>query len=208
MLRPLTTEFKVLGSGFKTLKDIQKSYDKLKDSFKKENLSGTFKNAGASFDKFVSKIKNGTVRIGSSFMTMRTRAETALNRMNKSGNSLVGTLTKVAGLIGGGVLVRNAFQGATTLEMQRTAIASMRGQARADELMRYGVNFANITPYQTSEVLDAIKKLELRGLDPTKYLEGIGNMSAMLGKPLDQAVEAMLDAVTGEFERLMFSLAA
>lgn len=207
MLRPLTTEFKVLGNGFKTLKDIQKSYENLRNSFKKNGLNQVFKSAGTGFQNMVTKIKSGAVRVGSAFMTMRSRAETALNRMNKSGNGLIGTLTKVAGLVGGGMLIKNAFEGATTLEMQRTAIASMRGQARADELMKYGVNFANITPYQTSEVLDAVKKLELRGLDPTKYLEGIGNMSAMLGKPLDQAVEAMLDAVTGEFERLTISLA-
>lgn len=204
MLKPLTTEFRVLGSGFKTLKDIQRSYEELRNAIKQGNneTKNIFKGAGAGFGKLVSKIKSGTTKIGNSFMTLRTRAETALNRINKSGNSLTGTLTRIAGLIGGGMLIRNAFEGATTLEMQRSAIASMRGQERADELMKFGINFANVTPYQTSEVLDAIKTLEIRGLDPTQYLEGIGNMSAMLGKPLEQGVEAILDAVTGEFERL------
>lgn len=204
MLKPLTTEFKVLGNGFKTLKDIQKSYEELRNSIRQGNTEtkNMFKGAGVSFGNFVSKIKSGTSRIGNSFVTLRTRAETELNRINKSGNSLTGTLTKIAGLVGGGMLIKNAFEGATTLEMQRNAIVAMKGQARADELMKFGVNFANITPYQTSEVLDAIKTLEIRGLDPTQYLEGIGNMSAMLGKPLEQGVEAILDAVTGEFERL------
>lgn len=203
MLRPLVTEFKVIGNGFKTLKEIQKSYEDLKNSFKKnQGLTGVFKSASNGFNTMVSKIKSGTVRVGSAFINMRTRAETALNRMNKSGGGLLGTLTKVAGIVGGGMLIKNAFEGATTLEMQRTAIASMRGEQRASELMKFGVNFANVTPYQTSEVLDAVKTLEIRGLDPTKYLQGIGDMSAMLGKPLEQGVEAILDAMTGEFERL------
>lgn len=202
MLRPLVTEFKVIGNGFKTLKEIQKSYENLKNSFKKKIKNDFFSSIGSSFDKVLAKVKNGTVRVGNAFMNMRTRAETALNRINKSGSGLQGTLTKVAGIVGGGMLIKNAFQGAAELEMQRTAIASMRGEQRASELMKFGVNFANITPYQTNEVLDAVKTLEIRGLDPTKYLDGIGNMSAMLGKPLEQGVEAILDAVTGEFERL------
>ena len=202
MLRPLVTEFKVVGSGFKTLKEIQKSYEDLKKSFKRNDTKGLFSSMGTGFNTILTKVKNGTVRIGNAFMNMRSRAETALARVNKSGNSLLGTLTKVAGIVGGGMLVKNAFSGATTLEMQRTAIASMRGEQRASELMKFGVNFANVTPYQTNEVLDAVKTLEIRGLDPTKYLQGIGDMSAMLGKPLEQGVEAILDAMTGEFERL------
>lgn len=204
MLKPLTTEFIVLGNGFKALKDIQKSYDHLRNAIRQGNneTKNMFKGVGVSFGNFVSKIKSGTSRIGNSFVKLRTRAEIELNRINKSGNTLTGTLTRIAGLVGGGLLIKNAFEGATNLEMQRNAIAAMKGQARADELMKFGIDFANVTPYQTNEVLNAIKTLEIRGLDPTKYLEGIGNMSAMLGKPLEQGVEAILDAVTGEFERL------
>lgn len=204
MLKPLTTEFKILGNGFETLKSIQKAYDNLKNSLKngEKGLSGKFPKFSEGFNGLVTKIRSGTRRIGNSFATMRARAEDALNRINKRGSILSLTLGKVAALIGGGIAIRNAFNGATELEMTRTAISSMRGEKRAGELMDFGVNFANVTPYQTREVLDAVKKLELRGLDPTKYLESIGDMSAMLGKPLDQAVEAILDAVTGEFERL------
>lgn len=204
MLKPLTTEFKILGSGFETLKSIKKSYEDLRKSFKsgEKDIHNTFSKMSQGFQQFTSKIKNGTTRIGNGFVTMRARAEDALKRINNRGSKLASTLRKIGALIGGGIVINKAFTGATELEMTRTAIASMRGEDRADELMKFGVNFANITPYQTNEVLDAVKKLEVRGLDPTKYLEGIGDMSAMLGKPLDQGIEAILDAVTGEFERL------
>lgn len=200
MLKPLTTEFKVLGSGFETLKAIKKSYEDLKKSFRsgeKELPNGLKKVVSV-----LGKIKNGTVRVGNAFKTMGARSAEALTKLNKQGGLLSSTLSKIVALTGGGMLLNNAFKGATSLEMTRTAISSMRGETRANELMNFGVNFANVTPYQTNEVLDAVKKLEVRGLDPTKYLQGIGDMSAMLGKPLDQAVEAILDAVTGEFERL------
>lgn len=204
MLRPLTTEFKVLGDGFKTLKEIQKSYENLRKSFKTgtKETDNAFNKMAASFGRLFSKIKNGTVKIGTGFKTMAARSDEALTRINKKSSTLMSTLGRIAAILGGGMLVKNAFSGATSLEMTRTAISSMRGERRANELMNFGVNFANVTPYQTNEVLDAVKKLEIRGLDPTKYLKSIGDMSAMLGKPLDQAVEAILDAVTGEFERL------
>lgn len=200
MLRPLTTEFKVLGSGFETLKNIKKSYEDLKKSFK----SGE-KELPKGFSKITNglgKIKNGTVKVGNAFKVMAARTDASLSKINKKGNNLMSTFKKLTAVIGGGILIKNAFSGAAQLEMTRTAISSMRGEKRAEELMNFGVNFANITPYKTDEVLDAVKKLEIRGLDPTKNLESIGDMAAMLGKPLDQAVEAILDAATGEFERL------
>lgn len=200
MLKPLTTEFKILGNGFETLKAIKKSYEDLKKSFRsgEKELSNGLKKVVS----VLGKIKNGTVRVGNAFKTMGARSAEALTKLNKQGGLLSSTLSKIVALTGGGMLLNSAFKGATSLEMTRTAISSMRGETRANELMNFGVNFANVTPYQTNEVLDAVKKLEVRGLDPTKYLQGIGDMSAMLGKPLDQAVEAILDAVTGEFERL------
>lgn len=206
MLKPLVTSFSVIGGGLKALKEIKKNYENLRNNFKK----------GEKNNRFFTAIKNGANLVKESFIKMSkgfqiisaksnafaTNLETKLFGINKKSNTLLGTFGKIAGLLGGGFAVKTAFEGATETEMNRTAIMAMRGEKRADELMSFGINFANTTPFQTGEVLEAIKKLEIRGLDPTEWLRGVGDMSAMLGKSLDQGVEAVLDAVTGEFERL------
>ncbi len=205
MLKPLTTTFSVVGNGFNSLKQIKKSYDNLKKNFKNGNadIGKSFKNLGNNFlGGFVGKIKNGAVKVGNAFKVMSARSEGALDKLRNKGNSLLGTFGKITALLGGGFAVKTAFDGATATEMNRTAIMSMSGEKRADELMGFGINFANTTPFQTSEVLEGIKKLEIRGLKPEEWLRGVGDMSAMLGKSLDQGIEAVLDAVTGEFERL------
>lgn len=205
MLKPLTTTFSVVGNGFNSLKQIKKSYDNLKKNFKNGNadIGKSFKNLGNNFlNGVVNKIKNGAVKVGNAFKVMSARSEGALDKLRNKGNSLLGTFGKITALLGGGFAVKTAFDGATATEMNRTAIMSMSGEKRADELMGFGINFANTTPFQTSEVLEGIKKLEIRGLKPEEWLRGVGDMSAMLGKSLDQGIEAVLDAVTGEFERL------
>lgn len=204
MLKPLVTTFSVMGGGLKALKDIKKHYDDLKKKFKTGNkeMSNSFGKIGTAFSNFLSKLKSGSVKVGNAFKIMGARSEDILNKLNNKGNTLRSTFGKLVALLGGGFAIKEAYEGATTLEMNRTAIKSMSGEERANQLMDFGVQFANKTPFETLEVLDSIKKLEVRGLDPTKWITGIGDMSAMLGKSLDQGVEALLDAVTGEFERL------
>ncbi|MBL3582630.1 tape measure protein [Oleidesulfovibrio alaskensis] len=63
--------------------------------------------------------------------------------------------------------------------------------------------FAAKTPYDLAGVTDAFVKLRSYGLDPTKgLLTTLGDTASSMGKPLQQAVEAIADAVTGENERL------
>lgn len=63
--------------------------------------------------------------------------------------------------------------------------------------------FATETPYSVSQVTDAYIKLKNYGLDSSeKSLRSFGNTASALGKPLNQMVEAVADAGTGQFERL------
>jgi len=63
--------------------------------------------------------------------------------------------------------------------------------------------FTAKTPFQLEEVAGAFIKLKNLGLDPSmEALRAYGNTASALGKTLDQFVEAVADAVVGEFERL------
>lgn len=63
--------------------------------------------------------------------------------------------------------------------------------------------FAAATPFGVAEVTDAYIKLANRGIQPTdRAMTAFGNHASAMGKSLDDMVEAVADAVTGENERL------
>lgn len=63
--------------------------------------------------------------------------------------------------------------------------------------------FATKTPFQLNELTGAFVKLVNRGFAPTMdEMTKLGDLASSQGKSFDQLTEAMLDAQTGEFERL------
>ncbi len=65
------------------------------------------------------------------------------------------------------------------------------------------LEFTSTTPFQLDEVIGGFIKLKSRGLDPSqKALKSYGNTASAMGMSLDQMIEAIADASTGEFERL------
>jgi hypothetical protein len=59
------------------------------------------------------------------------------------------------------------------------------------------------TPYDVNQVAEAFIRLKNLGLDPSeKAIISYGNTAAAMGKDLNQMIEAVADAATGEFERL------
>lgn len=62
---------------------------------------------------------------------------------------------------------------------------------------------ASDTPYQLQELTEGYIKLVNRGIIPSREeLIKMGDVASSQGKSLDQYIEAVLDAMTGEFERL------
>jgi len=74
---------------------------------------------------------------------------------------------------------------------------------RANESMAMIQEFASKTPYQVNELTGSFIKLANRGMIPTMdTLTAFGDVAASQGKSFDQFTEAVLDATTGEFERM------
>lgn len=64
-------------------------------------------------------------------------------------------------------------------------------------------DFASTTPYDLGQVTEAFTKLVNLGLTPSEAaLTSYGNTASAMGKDLNQLIEAVADAATGEFERL------
>jgi hypothetical protein len=76
-------------------------------------------------------------------------------------------------------------------------------KSAALESMDMLTKFAAETPFQIDELTGAYVKLVNQGFKPTRSeLVSLGDLAASTGKGFDQLSEAILDAQTGEFERL------
>jgi hypothetical protein len=97
--------------------------------------------------------------------------------------------------------IKNAIIEYETFEAQlKTLTGSAEGAGKAMGLIE---DFATRTPFQINEIVDSFVKLKNLGLDPSEEaLISYGNTAVSMGKDLNQMIEAVADATTGEFERL------
>ena len=80
---------------------------------------------------------------------------------------------------------------------------TFQSQEKANEAMKMLQQLAADTPSSLQEWTEGYIKLVNRGLQPTSQeLTNLGDLAASQGKSLDQLIEAVLDAMTGENERL------
>lgn len=134
-------------------------------------------------------------------------------------NSLSGTMEDFGGHVTGSLKGLAAFAGVglglgaiagQVLSAQRefdklnaslgTATGSTANAAQAFSALQA---FASTTPYSVKEATEAFIMMRNLGLDPSeKALRSYGNTAAAMGKDLNQMVEAVADAATGQFERL------
>ena len=89
-----------------------------------------------------------------------------------------------------------------SLEASLTTVMGSAEQAKSS--MDWIKQFARDTPYEVGSITEAFIKLKSYGIDPLAddALKTLGDTASAMNKPLNQAVEALADAATFEFERL------
>lgn len=135
----------------------------------------------------------------------------------KAGRGVGFLLRKGAGLAAGaakwaaagataaaGFAVFDLFKVAGQFEQYKIMLENMEGSAQAARKAFDWVKvFAQTTPYELADVMEAFVQLKAYGIDPMKgSLKALGDASAGMSKPIMQSVEALADAITGEYERL------
>ena len=151
------------------------------------------------YQQGIKKVKNDAQKAGN---------EIKHSLDDKVGGALVGLRTKLLGLFGGlgaGYGLKSIIDTSAEFERFETILGTIQGSAaKAKESMAWISDFAAKTPYDLAGVTDAFVKLKAYGIDPVAngMLTTLGDTSAAMGKPLMQGVEAIADAMTGEFERL------
>lgn len=97
-----------------------------------------------------------------------------------------------------------AFNTIREFERLRAVMTTLEGsQAGAAAQMRVLRDLAAETPFSVGQMVEAYAALKARGLDPSREaLIAYGNVASGTGRTIQQFIEAVGDAATGEFERL------
>jgi hypothetical protein len=115
--------------------------------------------------------------------------------------AVVGVAALAAGMV---ALGERVFDVSKRFQSLRASLITVTGSAaNADKQFAVIKDFAATTPFQVDQATTAFVKLKALGLDSsTKSLTSWGNTASAMGKELNDMIEAVADATTGEFERL------
>ena len=139
---------------------------------------------------------------------------------DKASSILGGIKSKLAMLASGvtiGVAVKQIAGGAMDLQQNQTSIRHFMGvgnagkdknalDSMANDYSSWLVNNANLTPFSTAEVMaGGAKALTATGGNVAKAQQMIKraeDMAGLMGKPLEQAIDALMDIELGQYARL------
>ncbi len=80
---------------------------------------------------------------------------------------------------------------------------TLGSKSEAQKALKMIKDFAASTPFSVDELTDSFVKLANQGFKPTQEeMRKLGDLAASQGKSFNQLTEAIIDAQTGEFERL------
>lgn len=111
------------------------------------------------------------------------------------------TVFTVAAIVG---FVSKVIEARAEYEKFRAVLTNtFQSQEQGDAALAMLTDFAAKTPFALNELTGAYIKLVNRGIIPTEQsLTNLGDLAASQGKGFDQLAEAVLDAGSGEFERM------
>lgn len=144
------------------------------------------------------------------------KVETAVSRMDTGVGKSTASIRKSTLAIGKSFALLGTAAGAVTVGIGAMMIkqgSDMQGymatltqlegsQEAAGKKMKWLTEFAKKTPFELPGLVEATTKLKAYGIDAEEVLQTLGDTAAVMGKPISQAVEALADAQTGEFERM------
>jgi hypothetical protein len=174
------------------------------------NTMGAAGNAAGKLGSSLGAANNNGAALHGTFGKLREGAADALKEvLNLSkGFAGLGGLALAGGIAAIGVAVvgigEKMFEATKEVEAYKASLTTIVGDAnKAGQAFDALAAFAQKTPFTLDQAINGFIKLKALGLKPTEEaMTSYGNTSAAMGKSLEQMVEAVADASTGEFERL------
>lgn len=138
-------------------------------------------------------------------------AERNAKQMESAYSGLAGAFDKIkfaaAGAFAGitvGSTITKLAETQRQFDVLNASLVTVTGSSgRAAIEFEWIKEFAATTPFDLAQVTNAFIKMKALGLDASmEALRSYGNTASAMGKDLNQMIEAVADAATGEFERL------
>lgn len=160
-------------------------------------------------DKFSPGLKNVSKNTDKAARDMKRARKSVFNFVDGSANkinNLTNRFLKFSAAAGGavaGLAIKKGLSEAMDLEGYKTQlVTATKSTQKASKIMKYAVELANKTPFEGGEMVEGAAKFEAMGMSAKKWLTYAGDMAGATNKSFDQSVEALIDAQTGELERL------
>jgi hypothetical protein len=156
-------------------------------------------------------LKQGLDSASKEIGKFNTNTNNAAKNTEKDFDAIGSTASKVGGIVAGAFAVGSIVSFgrgviAATSEFQKfeAVLSNTLGSSSAAQLALSQIQeFAATTPFQINELTGAFVKLANQGFTPNiTQMRLLGDLASSTGKSFDQLAEAILDAQTGEFERL------
>ncbi|MGN2339834.1 hypothetical protein ACTFIN_17215 [Clostridium cagae] len=163
-------------------------------------LNPSLQKAFSSVAQFANKTSSSIAKVNSKSTSLAQNAVTQVQGLSNKIKAVLatGAIAIVAKKTGSAILNQ-----ASSMEQYRNTLGIvMKDEQKAAKTFAWATDYANKTPFETGEIVDATVKLTSYGLEAQKVLPLTGDMAGAMGKSIDQATEAIADAQTGELERL------
>lgn len=130
-------------------------------------------------------------------------AETEGKKMDMMSASITKGLAAIGGTTAVTMIGKEIVDTTAKFEKFDIVLKNTLGDARGAQALDMITRFAATTPFQLDEVTASFIKMANQGFVPTwEQLTKLGDLASSTGKTFDQLTEALLDAQTGQFERL------
>lgn len=169
-------------------------------------------------DKEVNDLSKDAKKAGNDTANSFKKASNEGDKLSKSTkasqfamNQLGGVATRIGGIMAGAFAISSLIGFSkqvlnVTAEFQKfeAVLTNTLGSNSAAQIALIKIqDFAAKTPFSVQELTESFVKLANQGFIPTtNQLRQLGDLASSTGKSFDQLTEAILDAQTGEFERL------
>jgi hypothetical protein len=174
--------------------DLKKAKVSTKDLVDEEaKLANEFNKVNTAANKANQTVSDGADKAGKSFSNLSSIAKSV-------GPAIAGAFT-IGSIISFGKEVLE-----TTAKFQKFEAVltnTLGSNSAAQKALQMITKFAAETPFGVDELTGSFVKLVNQGFKPTQNeLRKLGDLAASQGKSFDQLAEGIIDASTGEFERL------
>lgn len=190
----MATSFPVEAKVSPAIKDIKALEDAIRKTGKEANLT----------EKQINDIVKATTKARNDGTKNFGQVNSGLNQINNtlsSGAKILATyfaVDRIKSFISSVVATRAEFE-----KMEAVLANTLGSKGAAQRALKELIDIGAKTPFSVLQLTQSYVKLVNQGIKPTREeIIKLGDLAASTGKQYDQLTEAIIDAQTGEFERL------